>query len=134
MYRFLSFPSYDLTVNIFLLILQFYKLLQVIDEFVDREKLPAEQSDVVFESKILIDKDTNVDAVMSMVDGIIGDDEEEDNLKITYLSNKNGAPAAEGDAAIRAMQDDMEEDDEEDEEVMEMVRIIAPYATYRYNC
>lgn len=106
----------------------------MIDEFVDREKLPAEQSDVVFESKILIDKDTNVDAVMSMVDGIIGDDEEEDNLKITYLSNKNGAPAAEGDAAIRAMQDDMEEDDEEDEEVMEMVRITAmPYAV-NDNC
>lgn len=95
----------------------------MIDEFVDREKLPSEPSDVVFESKIVIDKDTNVDEVMNMVDGLIGDGEEEDDLKITYLSNKNGAAPAEGDAAIRAMQDDMEEDDEEDEEVMEMVRI-----------
>jgi hypothetical protein len=98
---------------------QFYDLLQVIDEFVDREKLPVEQSDVVFESKIIVDKDSNVDAVMGIMEG---------KLKITYLSNKNGVAPAEGEAALKAMQDDLdddeedEDDEEEDEEVLEMVR------------
>ena len=104
--------------------LQFYELLQVIDEFVDREKLPAEDGDVVFESKIIVDKDSNIDQVMGMVDGLIGTDGDEDNLKITYLSGKKGVPPAQGEAAIEAMQDDLDEedDDDEDEEVMEMVR------------
>lgn len=96
--------------------LQFYDLLQVIDEFVDREKLPVEQSDVVFESKIIVDKDSNVEAVMDMMEGFIGEDGDDENLKITYLSNKTGSVAAEGDAAIQALQDDFELDDEEDEE------------------
>lgn len=95
---------------------QFYDLLQVIDEFVDREKLPVEQSDVVFESKIIVDKDSNVGAVMDMMEGFIGEDGDDENLKITYLSNKTGSVAAEGDAAIQALQDDFELDDEEDEE------------------
>lgn len=107
------------------MILQFYELLQVIDEFVDREKLPSEDGDVVFESKIIVDKDSNIDQVMSMVDGLIGTDSDEDNLNITYLSGKKGVPAVEGEAAIEAMQDDLDEEDDdedEDEEVMEMVR------------
>ena len=75
-----------------------------------------EQSDVVFESKIIVDKDSNVGAVMDMMEGFIGEDGDDDNLKITYLSNKTGSVAAEGDAAIQALQDDFELDDEEDEE------------------
>lgn len=101
----------------------------MIDEFVDREKLPAEDGDVVFESKIIVDKDSNIDQVMGMVDGLLGEDGDDDNLKITYLSGKKGASVAEGEAAIEAMQDDLDEEDEdeeeeeeEDEEVMEMVR------------
>ena len=104
---------------------QFYDLLQVIDEFVDREKLPVEQSDVVFESKIIIDKDSNVGDVMDMMEGFIGEDEDDENLKITYLSNKTGSVPAEGDDAIQALQDDFEDDEDdeetEDEELLEMV-------------
>ena len=107
---------------------QFYDLLQVIDEFVDREKLPVEQSDVVFESKIIVDKDSNVGAVMDMMEGFIGEDGDDENLKITYLSNKTGSVPAEGDDAIQALQDDFEDDEEdeeseetEDEELLEMV-------------
>jgi hypothetical protein len=123
LYSVASYPSSLPTV-----VCQFYDLLQVIDEFVDREKLPVEQSDVVFESKIIVDKDSNVDAVMGIMEGIIGDDTDEDKLKITYLSNKKGVAPAEGEAALKAMQDDLdddeegEDDEEEDEEVLEMVR------------
>lgn len=82
----------------------------------------------MFESKIIVDKDSNVDAVMGIMEGIIGDDNDDDKLKITYLSNKNGVAPAEGEAALKAMQDDLdddeedEDDEEEDEEVLEMVR------------
>lgn len=118
-------PSlYHYCLILLLHVLQFYDLLQVIDEFVDREKLPAEEGDVVFESKIIVDKDSNVETVMNMVDGLIGKDGDEDDLKITYLSGKNGASPTEGDDAIEAMQNDLDEDDddeEEDEEVLEMV-------------
>lgn len=75
----------------------------------------------MFESKIIVDKDTDVKKVMGMVDGLL--DSDEDNLTITYLSGKNGDVPAEGDAAIEAMQDDLDEEEEEedDEEVLEMV-------------
>ena len=78
-----------------------------------------EQSDVVLESKIIVDKDSNVDDVMDMMEGFIGEDGADDNLKITYMSNKTGSVPAEGDAAIQALQDDFELDDEEEEELDE---------------
>lgn len=62
---------------------------------------------------------------MDMMEGFIGEDEDDENLKITYLSNKTGSVPAEGDDAIQALQDDFEDDEDdeetEDEELLEMV-------------
>ena len=94
--------------------MQFYELLQVIDEFVDKEKLAAEQGDVVVESKIIVDQNTDVNKVMNLVEGLIGEDGDEtgEDLKITYWNGKDGSAPAEGEAAIAAMQNDLDEEDE----------------------
>jgi hypothetical protein len=122
---------------------QFYDLLQVVDEFVDREKLPLDQSDLVFENKIEVGGQGDLGRVMTLVDGLLdGDDDDEDGetdaedgdedndvgavldssgLKISYIK---GDQRAEGSAAIAAMQQDLEEqreeEEEDDEEVLEM--------------
>lgn len=74
---------------------------------------------------------------MDMMEGFIGEDGDDENLKITYLSNKTGSVPAEGDDAIQALQDDFEDDEEdeeseetEDEELLEMVST-AHYPPYQ---
>jgi hypothetical protein len=148
---FLIFLSF-LSVYIFALFSQFYDLLQVIDNYVDRSKIPIDMEggdDVVFEKRITVDEDTDVNKVMSLVDGLLEDadpvldDEEEElarqgsgsgngsgvkgqgqgpKLKISYVK---GDQRSEGEAALEAMQDHLDEqreqDEEEDEEVLEMV-------------
>jgi hypothetical protein len=114
--------------------------LQVIDNFVDRSKLPVEDGDdIVLEKRITVDEDTDIDQVVNLVDGLLedsdvdlGDDDEEslttdsksktNKLKIAYVK---GDERSEGAAALDAMQDDLDEQDEdeeeEDQEILEMV-------------
>ena len=91
---------------------------------------------MVVESKIIVDQNTDVNKVMDLVEGLIGEDGDEtgEDLKITYWNGKDGSAPAEGEAAIAAMQNDLDEEDEadeeDDEEVMEMVRKSRSISTF----
>ena len=61
-----------------LLLLLLWLWLQVIDEFVDRGKLPLEQSDLVFEEKLSVNGESDVDRVMTLFDGLLEDGVSED--------------------------------------------------------
>ena len=60
-------------------------MCQVIDEFVDRGKLPLEQSDLVFEEKLSVNGERDVDRVMTLLDGLLeygeGDDDDETDVE-----------------------------------------------------
>jgi hypothetical protein len=86
----------------------------VIDEFVDREKLPVGPDGVV-----IIDKDSNVDQLMDIVDG----EGEDEGVKIIFgKEGKEGVPSKKIIEEDLEDEDDDDEEEEEDEEVMEMVR------------
>ena len=51
----------------------------MIDEFVDRGKLPLEQSDLVFEEKLSVNGEGDVDRVMNLVNGLLDDGDNDDD-------------------------------------------------------
>jgi hypothetical protein len=92
---------------------QFFDLLQIIDEYVDQAKLPVDQSDVVFESRVQVDSKSDVDRVMDLVDDLLETGGEGGDLKVSYI---NKGKKKEGLEAISAMQKELSEDDDEDED------------------
>jgi hypothetical protein len=117
---------------------QFFDLIQIIDNFVDKEKLPLDQSDVVFEKRVQVENEEDVDRVMDLVDDLMEDETDEESfsdgngsVKISYV--KNGVKT-EGLRALNAMQDDLDvaENDQadDDEEVMEMFKELSKGKSY----
>ena len=99
---------------------QFSRLLALIDDFIDNDKIPNSSSDndVIKEHRIVVDKETKVEDVMDMVDEFVDSPGE---TKVSYISTKGSR--SEGIKALDALSDDLEDDEDLDEEAMEMVSV-----------
>jgi hypothetical protein len=109
---------------------QFFDLIQVIDEYVDRSKLDHDADDVVFEQRVTASGVDDAAAVKKIMQDFNAKRKGTSNPRISY--QQADGQLHQGDAAIEAMAQDseaMEESDATgDEEILEMVRI--PHVLY----
>jgi hypothetical protein len=95
----------------------FFDLVQIIDEYVDQEKIPLDKSEnVVFEKRVQVNDQDDVDRVMDLVDDLLEyqqKDGDRNPLKVSYIKGKQ---VSEGPAALSKMQDDLLDDEDDDDE------------------
>ena len=95
----------------------FYDLVQIIDEYVDQEKIPLDKSkNVVFEKRVQVNSKNDVDRVMDLVDDLLEYQQKDGSnnpFKVSYIK---GNQVNEGRMALSEMQNDLLEDDDDDDD------------------